>query len=195
MRLLKKYGRQIVIYSIYLLLITVIQFTLSGWLIPVALMPDLALVFVIICGSFYGGDEGMIIGIIAGFLRDMLAGRVLGLGMLLLMLAGLAASGMFIKWFRRNAIVVLLQVTVISLLYEIFIMGMTFLFPMLPDQIYTLKLLFDLNLQDSLVQLGLNVAAAVPLMFLLHFIGPYPRGQKRTGMEEDENGENLWRTI
>lgn len=195
MRLLKKYGRQIVIYSIYLLLITVIQFTLSGWLIPVALMPDLALVFVIICGSFYGGDEGMIIGIIAGFLRDMLAGRVLGLGMLLLMLAGLAASGMFIKWFRRNAIVVLLQVTVISLLYEVFILGMTFLFPMLPDQIYTLKLLFYLNLQDSLVQLGLNVAAAVPLMFLLHFIGPYPRGQKRTGMEEDENGENLWRTI
>ncbi len=195
MRLLKKYGRQIVIYSFYLLLITVIQFTLSGWLIPVSLMPDLALVFVIICGSFYGGDEGMIIGIIAGFLRDMLAGRVLGLGMLLLMLAGLAASGLFIKWFRRNAIVVLLQVSVISLFYEMIIVGMTFLFPMLPDQIYTLKLLFDLNLQDSLVQLGLNVAAAVPLMFLLHFIGPYPRGQKRTGMEEDENGENLWRTI
>ena len=194
MRFLKKYGRQIIFYSIYLLLITVIQFTLSGWLIPVKLMPDLALVFVIICGSFYGGDEGMVIGLIAGFLRDMLAGRVLGLGMLLLMFAGLAASGMFIKWFRRNAIVVLMQVFVITILYELFIIGMTYLFPMLPDQLYTLKLLFDLSWRHSIVQLGLNIAAAIPLMLLLHFIGPYPRGQKRTGIE-DENGDNVWRTI
>lgn len=195
MRLLKKYGRQIIIYSIYLLLLTVIQFTLSGWLIPVSMMPDLALVFVIICGSFYGGEEGMVIGLIAGFLRDMLAGRVLGLGMLLLMLAGLAASGMFIKWFRRNAFIVLLQVSVISILYELFILGMSYLFPMLPDQIYSFKLLIETGLQDSIIQIGLNVAAAIPVMFLLHYAGPYPRGLKRTGIEEDDNGENVWRTI
>ncbi|NLW12551.1 MAG: rod shape-determining protein MreD [Clostridiaceae bacterium] len=195
MRSIKKYGRQTIIYAIYLLLLTIVQFTLSGWLIPVALMPDLALVFVIICGSFYGGDEGMIIGLIAGFLRDMLSGRVLGLGMLLLMFAGLAASGLFIKWFRRNSFVVILQIITISFFYELFIIGLTYLFPMLPDQIYSLKQLFDLHLRDSALQIGLNTAAAIPLMFLLHYLGPYPRGQKRTGMEEDDNGDNVWRTI
>lgn len=195
MRLVKQYGRQIVIYSIYIMLLTIIQFTLPGWLIATSFMPDLALVFVIICGSFYGGDEGMIIGLIAGFLRDMLAGRVLGLGMLLLMFAGLAASGMFVKWFRRNSFVVLLQVIVISTLYEVFIIVLTFLFPMLPDQIYTIRQLIDLHINSAFWQVVINTAAAVPLMFMLHYLGPYPRGQKRTGIEEDDNGENVWRTI
>src|SRR5690554_8189045 len=110
MKIIKKYGRQVILYALYLLLLSVVQYTLSGWLIPAGFMPDLALVMVIIVGSFYGADDGMIIGLLAGFLRDMLAGRVLGLGMLLMMFAGLAASGLLIKWFRRNAFVVVMQV-------------------------------------------------------------------------------------
>ncbi len=44
MRFLKKHGRQILVYSIYIISLTVFQFDLSGWLVPISYMPDLVLI-------------------------------------------------------------------------------------------------------------------------------------------------------
>ncbi len=117
MRFLKKHGRQILVYSIYIISLTVFQFALSGWLVPISYMPDLVLIMVVVCGSFFGSDDGMIIGILAGFLRDMMVGRVLGLGMLLFMFAGLTASIFLKNSIRRNPLLTIIQVAAVSLIY------------------------------------------------------------------------------
>lgn len=195
MRFLKKHGRQILVYSIYIISLTVFQFALSGWLVPISYMPDLVLILVVVCGSFFGSDDGMIIGILAGFLRDMMVGRVLGLGMLLFMFAGLTASIFLKNSIRRNPLLTIIQVAAVSLIYEIVIVILTFLFPMLPDQVYSFDTLINLRYSDALRKILVNVVAAVPIMFLLHYAGPYRRGQQRTGMEDEGEGGHAWHKI
>ena len=193
MRIFKQHGRNIAIYGFYLIIFTILQSVLGRNYVPYSFMPDIALVFVVVCGYFFGRDDGMVIGLLAGFFRDMLAGRVLGLGMLLFMFSGIIAASFMINLFQRNILFTLVQVALFSIFYEIVIVIITFLFPMLPDQVYTLKQLAEIQMRTFPPRLLSNVLAAVPVMVLLHFAGPYPRSQKKTGLEENDTGEHVWR--
>jgi len=192
MRFLRQHSRQITIYMVFMVLVALIQVTFLSEYLPLKIRPDLILVFAILCGYLYDTDDGILIGLIMGFLRDMLAGRSLGLGMLLMMYAGLLASVLFLHLFKRNIVFGLVQVLLISTLYHVLLVFLDFLFPALPDQVYTLNHLFSLMIQDLPGQLAANLVAAVPLMLLLHFVGPYPRGQRQTGLDETISGDGVW---
>jgi rod shape-determining protein MreD len=193
MRIVKEHGRKIMVYAIYLVLIAILQSVIGANYVPYRFMPDLSLVFVIVCGYFFGRDDGMIIGLLAGFIRDMLAGRVLGLGMLLFMFSGIIAASFMINLFQRNILFALVQVALISMFYEITIVLITYLFPMLPDQIYSIRQLAEIQMRTFPSRLLSNILSAIPVMLALYFAGPYPRNQKRTGLEENDTGEHVWR--
>ena len=179
----KVYPRAIIVYALYIVVLSQLQVTLPDWFSIFGSRPDLTLVLVILCGYLFGRADGALVGLAAGFMRDMFAGRSLGLGMLLLLYAGLLSALVLRQSFHRNLVLSLLQVIWLTVLYELVVTGVIFLVPMLPDVTYEASYLYGLMLQRLPGQLGANVLAAVPLVLLLRFAGPYKRN---SGFNDDE---------
>jgi len=184
--------RTIMTYTAYILVLGLLQTSLPARVSLMGAKPDLTLILAVLCGYLFGQRDGMIVGLSAGFFRDMLAGRTLGLGMLILMYAGLIASVAFRQLFRRNVALGLVQIFIATIVYEVLMSGLNFILPMLPD--------VSINMDFLIMQLAarmpgavlINVLAGVPLMLLLYFFGPYSRGTHQDVKDETIVGENLW---
>jgi rod shape-determining protein MreD len=185
--------RVIVVFTLDILLLGLLQTTLLSRLDILGSSPDLLLVFSILAGYMFGVRDGLIVGLSAGFMRDMLAGRAIGLGMLLLMYAAILAAILFKHWFRRNILLGLIQVILLTVLYEASVMMLSFILPMLPDVALSLRGLFVQRLAALPGHILANVACGIPLIFLLYFLGPYKRGTPKDGTEEAIVGDSVWR--
>ena len=192
MKINKKTTRAILTYTAYILVLGILQTTLPDAISILGAGPDLTLILAVLCGYMFGLRDGLTVGLAVGFFRDMLAGRVMGLGMLLLMYAGILASVAFRRFFRRNVALGIIQVFLATLIYEIVITGLTFILPLLPDVIHSMELLtrhFLDHLPGALIANGL---ASIPLMLLLYFAGPYRRGTYQDETDESIVGDSLW---
>ncbi len=185
--------RAVLVYGIYVVMLNMLQVTWPSNLTIAGSLPDLSLILAILCGYMFGSHDGLIVGLVAGFLRDMLAGRALGLGMLFLMYGSLLASVMFRRFFRRNILLGLVQIGLITILYEALIICLSFALPMLPDVSPSFPLLFKQMLWNLPGQLLVNLLAGGPLIFLLYFLGPYQRGSRKDDSEDSIVGDGLWR--
>jgi len=185
--------RLICVYTLYILSLGLLQTTLLSRLNLLGSAPDLLLVFSILTGYLFGARDGAICGLAAGFLRDMLAGRALGLGMLLLMYAAILAAVLFRNLFRRNILLGLIQVLLLTVLYEMAISLLLYLIPMLPEVTLSFRVLLLRQLTALPGHLLANAACGVPLIFLLHFLGPYKRGVKKDDPDEAIVGDGAWR--
>ncbi len=184
--------RRILVYLLYAISLAILQTILPPGLAFWGARPDLTLILAVLTGYLYGLKDGILVGLLAGFMRDMLAGRSLGLGMLLCMYAAILSWGMFRGHFRRNVFVGLAQTGLITILYQLIIAVLSWLLPMLPDQIpgfWHVLQLFALNLP---AQLLINILAAIPLLFLLRYAGPYDRNNNRDDMEATLTGDGSW---
>jgi rod shape-determining protein MreD len=154
--------------------------------------PDLTLILAVLCGYLFGQRDGMFVGLAAGFFRDMLAGRVLGFGMLILMYAGLIAAVAFRQLFRRNIAFGIVQVFLATVVYELSLSVLNFILPMLPD----VNISIDFLLRQFFARLPgavlANVLASIPLMLFLYYLGPYKRGSHQEVKDESIVGDNLW---
>lgn len=184
--------RTIVVYAAYILIFGLLQATLPAGFAIMGAKPDLTLVLAVLCGYMFGSRDGMIVGLLTGFYRDLLAGRVLGLGMLLLMYAALFASVAFHQFFRRNILMGLVQVVTATVIYEVVITGLTYILPMLSDVTYDLENLFHYMLAGLPGVLLANLIAGAPSIFLLYFFGPYKRGSRKDDHEDSIVGDSLW---
>ena len=185
--------RIFLVYSLYVILAGLLQ---ASW--PDALMlwgrqPDLTLVLAVLSGYMFGITDGIFLGLAAGFIRDLLAGRALGLGMLLLMYAGMLASVMFRRFFRRNILLGLVQILIISTLYELILMFLTFAVPLLSDITYSFELVFRQMIARLPGQLMVNFLSGIPMIFILRFLGPYRRGGHKDDPDEAIVGDSVWR--
>lgn len=185
--------RAALVYSLYILALALLQVTLPPQAGILGSQPDLTLVLAILCGCMFGAKDGLIVGLAAGFLRDMLAGRALGLGMLVLMYSALLASVIFRKFFRRNILLGLAQIILITVFYEFLITGLNYIAPMLSDVQPSFEVLFRQMIKSLPGQLLANLAAGAPLIFLLHFAGPYHRGSRKDDSEDSIVGDSIWR--
>lgn len=167
--------RLAVVYAFYVIVLSQLQVTLPDEVRILGARPDLTLVLVILSGYLFGRMDGAVIGLFAGFMRDLFAGRALGLGMLLLMYAGLLAAYTFRETFRRNLALSLVQVLWLTALYQLVITGIVYLVPMLPDVPLPAGPLFQAMLRDLPAQALANVVAALPIGLLLRYVGPYKR--------------------
>jgi rod shape-determining protein MreD len=192
MKLNKVIVRAFLVYAAYVLVLGLLQVTLPAGLAIWGARPDLTLILAVLCGYMFGSSDGMAVGLAAGFFRDMLAGRALGLGMLLLMYAALLASVAFRRFFRRNVLMGLAQIALATIIYQILITVLTFILPMLPDVNYSLGHLFGDMLAGLPGVFLANMLAGVPLIFLLNFLGPYQRGSRRDDPDDSIVGDSVW---
>jgi rod shape-determining protein MreD len=142
----------------------------------------------------FGSSDGLLIGLFAGLMRDLLAGRTLGLGMLILMYSGFFASLFLRRLFRRNILFGLVQIAFFTLVYEIIIVLLTFLVPLQPDVTYGLAFLARQAARGLLAQTGVNMLAGLPLIFLLAWLGPYRRSL-RLDEEGKLAGDSIWHAM
>ena len=169
--------RQMSVYASYILFFTLFQVTFSRQLSFQGQVPDLMFVLVVLTGYLYGSSDGMVIGLIVGLLRDYFSGSSLGVGMLILLYTGVLASSLFRLRFHQRISLALLQVSILTFIYKF--LGHCFFFIV---QLFTSRG-NSLYLSQSsiwfhsiLPQVGLNLLAAVPMLLLMHYLGPY--GQK-----------------
>lgn len=186
--------RVLAVYALIVPAAGLVQTTWPAGLTIMGTIPDLLLVLAILSGYLFGRRDGLVIGLAAGFIRDALAGRSMGLGMLLLMYAGLLASVTFRKLFRRNIPLGLVLIILTTVLYHMLITLMTFIMPVIPDVAYSLPVLLEHMWKILPGSVLGNVLAGIPMILLLYFAGPYRRGSRNVNDEQTIAGESLWQT-
>ena len=187
--------RQIAVYGAFILVYALIQVSWPrGWLVFGA-RPDLMLVLCILSGFLFGIDDGIVIGLVTGYMRDALAGRVFGVGMLLMMLAGVCGAVLFKRRFRRQMFFALTLVGLITVLYAAVIFGLDLFLPMLPDVAPAPGPLLIRSLETLAGSLIMNLIAGIPILLLLHHAGPYRKGRMDGSDSDMLTGDQIWRTI
>ncbi len=185
--------RQIAVYSVYIIFFTTLQVSFPDSFSLRNQTADFMLVLVVLSGYFYKTFDGAVVGLTVGLIRDVLAGTTLGVGALLFFFIGILSSVFFSKAFHSRASLAILQVTIMTLGYKIIGHLWFFFIPML-ERHDTIYLPFQTIVLDSILpQLGVNLLVAIPMIFLIKYIGPY-----RVGYVQPEEGtrvstEGLWR--
>ena len=167
---------------------------------------DLMLVFTALAGYFYGFYDGIAVGIAVGILRDYFAGPAVngldgkpnpavGIGLLVMFLTGALASSFFTVRMRRNVPFAFASVAFCTLVYKaaghILIKLWTVL---IFRHAYNLTII-DVLVDSILPQIMLNVIAALPIILLLRFAGPYRKGINPTLAAKGDTEDDLWLVI
>ena len=187
--------RQLIVYCLFICIFSLIQVSWPrGWLL-FGSRPDLMLVLCVLSGFLFGIEDGIVIGLLTGYMRDVLTGRVLGMGMLLMMYAGICGAMLFRRRFRRQMFFALILVGLVTVFYVCIIFGLNKFFPMLRDITPQVRPLFLQSLKSGTGSLILNMVASIPILLLLHHFGPYPKSWMDGEDSEMLTGDQIWRTI
>lgn len=166
-------ARQITIYSVYIIFFSVIQVTFSQYLSFRGQVADFMLVLVILTGYFFGSIDGMIVGVIVGVIRDSYSGSTLGVGVLVCLYAGVAASTLFRVQFHKRLALAFIQVSIVTFLYKFFGHLFFFLKSFFSYRGASYLSFQEIWLSSIIPQTFLNLLASVPLLLLLYYAGPY----------------------
>lgn len=169
--------RKILVYAAYILLLTLVQTTWPDTLAIAGVRPDLTLVLVASIGFLFGETDGAATGLLCGLLLDIQAGRLIGLGMLLLMLSGLLPALVFHKSSTRPVLLAPIAVVMAVLLFHTTVYGVSWLYPSLPDLGRNPYELADVVGKRILPLLVLDGLLAIPMALALRYAGPYRRKQ------------------
>jgi len=185
----KDRARQIIVYTVYILFFTILQVTFSQNLSFLGQVADFMLVIVVLSGYFFGSTDGMIIGASVGFLRDYFSGSTIGIGILIFMYIGVFSSTLFRQRFHKRVSLAFLQIVVVTFIYKF--AGHTFFFirQLFMERSNSYLSQTSIWLYSILPQIGVNLLAAVPMILLLYFAGPYKKDnvhQKNSDMYERE---------
>ncbi len=200
--------RKIIVYLIYVLLIPSIQVIIMPKLSIFGQIADLMLVFVVLSGFMFGFYDGIIVGLIVGFIRDLLASPIIpgpdntlsisiGLGILVLFFAGVYGSVFFEGRTNRNFALALLAVLTFSIIYKLAGNLTIYVWESFIASMDT-EVDLALVLRDSvLVSTILNCLAAVPMYFLLRYLGPvrWSPKNKEKNKELTYGDSGKWLTI
>lgn len=176
--------RLVLVYTVYLLLAFALQSLWSQDTLFLGAKPNFLLLLAVLAGYQFGYNDAIVIGLLAGFLLDFASGRVIGVGMLSLMLAALIASRLFQKNFTRSILPAILTSALCTLFYELMVhlaLAMNLLFNDLPLALINI----DLLMTRSLASILINIIVLLPMFILLRFFGPYRRsyGAKRVDVD------------
>ncbi len=201
-------ARRIILYTVYLLLFACLQVSFPDAISFRGQIADLMFVFVVLTGYFFGFRDGAVIGILTGIVRDCFAspavigldGNVqvtVGIGVLVLFLAGTFGSAFFTKRMHRSIPFAFLAVTAATLIYKTAGHIVAFVWiKVLGNGMYSIGFT-DVVLDSVLPQLLVNLIAALPILLLLRFLGPYKNGYGNDKKEDviESYGESSWLRI
>lgn len=205
----QKLIRKIIIYAVYILLLSSLQVSYPNRLGFGGQTADITFVFVVLTGYFYGFVDGAVVGIIMGLVRDCLApiavvgidGTVhvtAGIGMLVMFLAGCVSSSFFTRRMHRNIPFAFVSIAFCTLLYKIsghfLAYSWTFLAPAAGS--YDLGM-YEIIVRSCLLQTLLNLIAGIPLLLLMRFAGPVGLSEQRNTSDDviKSNEETSWLQI
>jgi hypothetical protein len=205
----RKLIRKIIVYAIYILLLSSLQVSYPGRFGFGGQTADITFVFVVLTGYFFGFKDGVIVGFITGLVRDCLApiavvgidGTVrvtAGIGMLVMFLAGAVGSSFFTKRMHRNVPFAFVSIAFTTLLYKISGHFMAYSWSFIAPAAGSYNLgMYEIVVRSCLLQTLLNLIAGIPILLLLRFAGPVALSeQKRTADDVIMVGEeNSWLQI
>ncbi len=188
--------RKIIFYVILVLFVSSFQVSFPEFFTFHGQIADFMFVSVVLVSYMFGFRDGAIIAIFMGFFRDYFANPIvtgfdgqivemLGLGVLVLFLAGAVSSSFFTHRLHRKWAFAFVSVLFCTTLYKV--IGHLTIFAwskLILHQAYSLD--YSQVIVDSLFpQLLLNFLAAIPLYLILRFIGPYSKGINPSLSEEE----------
>lgn len=165
--------RMVLVYAGYTLGLALLQVTWPDTLAPGGVRPDLALVVTAFAGYFYRETDGAAIGLLSGFMLDMQSGRILGLGMLLMVFAGLLPALLFRHMYQRPAWLAFTAVSASAVFFHAGTVLLSWGFPTLPDLGRNLYEIRPLILERILPAILTDAVISIPLAFLFRYAGPY----------------------
>lgn len=199
----RKLIRKIVVYAVYILLLSSLQVSYPNRLGFGGQTADLAFVFVVLTGYFNGFIDGAVVGLIMGLVRDCLApiaivgldGNVhitAGIGMLVLFLTGVLSSAFFTKRMHKNIPFAFVSIAFCTLVYKLgghfLAYSWTVIFRLAGG--YDLGF-YEIVVRSCLLQTLLNLIAGIPLILLWRFAGPVSMSeQKRTADDVIKSNED-----
>lgn len=201
----KQLARKIIVYALYIILFSSVQVSFSDFFSLGRQVADFMLVFVIVTGYLYGAKDAAVVGLITGLLRDYFAGpsfegahdrqsAVLGLGMLMLLYAGIISSVLFAKAFHRKLQLGFIQVMIITVGYKIFGHIATFVTQIISGNGTEYLTLYEILSGSIIPQMLVNIIAAVPIVILLRYFGPYKNGINLKLITDADESEGIWQT-
>lgn len=197
--------RKVILYAVYILLFASLQVSFPDAISFRGQIADLMFVFVVLTGYFFGFADGAIIGLLTGIVRDCfsspavigLDGKVqvtVGIGALVLFLAGAYGSSFFTKKLHRSIPFAFLSVASATLIYKVIGHIVAFVWiKVLGNGMYSIGIK-EVLIDSILPQLLLNAVATLPLLLLLRFLGPYKLGSVTDKKDDviESYGENSW---
>lgn len=169
----KAFLRKIIVYSIFLILFTAVQFSYPESLSINGVKPEILVVFCVLTGYMYGVNDAIVISLAAGYIKDSFSGRLMGMGILLCLFCGIVASYILKKNIGKNILVattqnVIATIIYVSMVYISFFIAMN---PAYSAGEYILWVLGD----RFFPLLLLNCIASVIIYLLMKYITPYGR--------------------
>ena len=205
----RKLIRKIIIYSVYILLLSSLQVSYPNRLGFDGQTADLAFVFVVLTGYFNGFVDGAVVGLIMGIVRDCLApiaaigfdGTVhvtAGIGMLVLFLTGVLSSSFFTKRMHRNIPFAFVSIAFCTLVYKAAGHFLAYSWTVLAPAAGSYELgFYEIVVRSCLLQTLLNIIAGVPLLILMRFAGPVSLSELRKSSDDviKNNEDASWLQI
>lgn len=166
----KVFLRKLFIYSAFIVVLGILQLKYPSALEFKGVIPDFLLVLTVIISFYHGMNDGIIVGIICGLIKDIYSSRFIGLGILILMYCAIASANILKKHISINFFSGILQVGLVTLIYYILIGLFLFvnngtIFPFSTYVIWWTK-------NRILPGLTLNIVSSIPLILILKAFSP-----------------------
>ena len=196
--------RKIIVYGIYIVLLSSIQVSFPEALGFWGKSADLMFVFVVLTGYFNGFWDGAAVGLISGMIRDVFSPpAVVGLdgevrvtaflGALILFVAGITGALFFSKKMHRNIPFSLVAVIFVTFCYKVTGYLVIFAWSTVAGASSSIVSPLTGIVYSLLPQLLLNAIAAVPLILFIRFLGPVSfRGASKKDEVIEKQGDNTW---
>lgn len=202
----KERARQIILYAVYITSVCCLQVTFPHVFGFFGRTCDLMLIFVVLSGYLFGTIDGIVVGLLVGMLRDYFSGpvitgmnnapvAVLGIGLLAFLYVGILSSILFRTRFRRKYTLGLVQVAMVSAMYYTLGHILSWLYLKLSRNIASYHSIRYILLSSIFPQILVNVIAAVPILLLLRFVGPYKKGIKSGLIDGYSVEDRRWQKI
>lgn len=196
-------ARKIIVYAVFIVLFSSVQVTFSSHLSMNGQVPDLMLVLVVVTGYLFGVKDAIAVGLITGLMRDYFSGPAIenagnnpsalfGLGMLMLLYVGILSAVLFSKAFHRKLPLAFVQVMIITATYKIIGHLIGFGAQRISGGEEEYLSLYEIVINSILTQVFLNLLAAVPIVVLIRYLGPYKNGVNLALIEEMDATEGSW---
>ena len=196
--------RKIIVYTIYILLLSSLQVSFPDAFGFMGQTADLMFVFVVLSGYFNGYWDGAVVGFICGLVRDVFSPpAVIGLdgevrvtafiGVFTLFAAGVTGASFFTRRMHKNIPFSIVAVIFTTFCYKVGGYILIYGWSILAGSSAGIYSPLTALVYSFLPQLLLNTIASVPILLLIRFFGPVSFKMKTNDDEIiDNQGDGRW---